>query len=126
MGTYSTFEGQITIDPPLNWVEIRKAQEQSHVKGDKEISLVIDQDEKETDLGTETVKTCSALEPVTDSPYKGYYVEEAVRQVVKACPGHSFSGYLQGIREDSCAMWRIVAKGREVTKISPEIFWPMP
>lgn len=124
MGDLSHFRGSVTIDPPLDWAEIRRVQELPHIKGGYEIRLVVNEEQEDTDTGTVTVKTCAEIVPWTYGEYKGYYVQEALQEAMDACPGHVFSGYIEGLLPHAFQMWRIVANGAVAQKVDPIVTWP--
>lgn len=125
MGTNRRYRGEIEIDPPLNWAEIRKVFELPRIKSGWEIKLVIDEETKETDDGSVVVRTSNTVVPWTDDAYRGYYVQEALQEVIDACPGHTFTGFFEGVLEDGSEMWRIVVtKDGAVKEVQPTISWP--
>lgn len=126
MGTNSRFRGEITIDPPLNWAQIRKVQEILDKQNRRyEVTLSIDSSVTETDLGEVITKTCALIEPYTDQPYRGYHVKEALQEIIAAFPKMHFSGYFDCVLEDGSEVWRIaVGKDRKVHRLVPKYIWP--
>jgi hypothetical protein len=123
VSTNSRFTGEITITPPLNWNKI-KATKLIRLIAQDEVRLEIHEQKTDTPDGELIVKTCSRITPLTDSPYRGYYVKEAIQAVIDQNPGHEFSGYIEGQLEDGSYLWRIVAKDGKAHKIEPQITWP--
>jgi len=126
MPTNSRYQGEVRIDPPLNWAAIKKASQLPLLMHGYEVKLVIKDDEKETDEGVVSVKTCSSIIPMTEKPYAGYKVQDALQQIIDAFPDRTFSGYFEATLEDASWMCRYVISGRKVEQIFPDIHWPMP
>ncbi|MER6605879.1 DUF6205 family protein [Streptomyces sp. NPDC000927] len=129
MSTDSYISGEISIDPPLNWVEIQKLPEllvSGPRKTEPDVKLRINEVQVDTDEGELTKKTASAIVPAWVGSYRAYYVEEHLQQIVDLYPGHTFTGYLEGRGEDPgyLELWRVaVVEGKAIT-FKPELVWP--
>lgn len=127
MGTNRRYSGEISIDPPLDWEAIRRVQALPRIVHGWEVKLVIDESKQDTKTGEMIVKTCSEIVPWTEEAYRGYYVREAVQDIIDACPDVLFGGHLEGVLEDASEMWRLVIQdGRKVVEVKPKITWPDP
>lgn len=122
MGMLSHYDGEIQIDPPLNWKQIQECPYGPKREKGGDIRLELTTEERETDEGKVQIITCDLLLPAS-SYFKGYNMEEHIREVVRTFPNHRFSGYIEGITEEGDQS-RVVAKGRKVWTITPEIVWP--
>lgn len=123
MGMLTKYQGEISINPPLNWMEIQRTE--IEVK-DSQVRLDILTQEVHTEEGTLVRKTCAAIEPWKEEAYKGYDVQGVLQSIIDMHPEHTFSGYFECFYEEPGVMWRLVVTGRTVQKIEPVITWPEP
>jgi hypothetical protein len=126
MGYYTRFEGEIIIDPPLAWGEVKDSPWLSDEHGDVVLLLAEETVTEDTDEGTSvfTRKTGAAVVPVTDDSYKGYDIVRHLQQIVDAFPGHIFTGYISAEGEEAGDLWRLAVKDGRAVKIKPRIVWP--
>lgn len=126
MSRSNFYDGEITIDPPLNWAQIQKALRNPHLADGWEVSLDIDEVTTDTETGTNTLKTCSRIVPARKDSYKGYNIPEALQWVLDRFPQHTFAGYIEKEGERLEYAARFVIKGRKVVTIAPVVSWPEP
>lgn len=127
MPDYDTVRGEIRISPPLNWTEIQ--QTETIQKRDRSgpifvLDLLIDK--HETADGLFTKKTCELFVP-RNHKHPARNLEDQLRKVVEALPGHEFHGEFVCYGEDPENIWRVVARGRHVEEQYPlavKIVWP--
>lgn len=123
MGTYSNFDGEIRIDPPLNWKQIQECPYGSGWSKGGDIRLELTTEEKDTEEGKVQIISCDLLLPASPH-FKGYHMEEHIREVVQKFPDHTFSGCIDVVTESGDRSRIVVGKDREVRTITPEIIWP--
>jgi hypothetical protein len=126
MGYYTSFSGEISIEPPLTWAEIRNSEWLPDIAINKNhsVKLRIEETTVETDEGTMTRRSALAVVPLSDSQYKGYNVIEDVQALIAKHSGHQFSGRFDCEGEDAGDLWRLVVRDNRVTKVEPQIVWP--
>ncbi|MFC7817567.1 DUF6205 family protein [Streptomyces sp. NPDC057367] len=127
MGYYTNVTGEIRIEPPLTWSEIRDnptLPETAGGRSEYDVRLRIDEETVDTDDGQLTRKTCSALVPAWDDSFKAYHLVEHVQEMIDAFPGHSFTGRLDCEGEESGDLWRVVIRDGRAVKVTPSIVWP--
>lgn len=122
MGTNSNFSGEVTITPPLTWNEIKATQLIKLIGTDSEVRLDITEQKTDTPDGELTIKTCSRIIPTSASPYRGYYVQEALQAAIDQNPGHIFAGHIEAVLEDGSYMCRFLVRDGKVRKVEP--VWP--
>lgn len=111
--------GSIVIEPPLNYSEIRTAQKTALAMllpkslGSKHatsetvfgeympLSLQIEEFDRPTDEGILKVRQAAVLRPTFESNARlSYDIETLVLNLVKALPGHNWSGVIKAIHDE--------------------------
>jgi hypothetical protein len=119
MGYYTRFDGEIRIEPPLTWAEIKRG------PGLQDIRLRTVEDTQETDEGRITRVTADAVTPLMEDSYKGYSIVEELQSLVDAHgKNHRFVGYISAEGEEAGDLWRLAVKNGKAVKIEPRIVWP--
>lgn len=131
MSSNASFDGgEITIEPPLNYAEIKKAEKAiMKVLNEKRsrgtwrsidpttfkmadyctFNMAIEEYTRETDEGTLTGKRCSRL--TTYSYLNGWLnMADEINLIADACPGHNFTGEVIAITEENRSATKVVAK----------------
>lgn len=123
MGYYSSFSGSIAITPPLSWREIRDT---PWIREDSTADFRIEVQEEivDTDDGQMTAKRGVAVVPWQEDPYKGYNAPTTLGEIVKAFPGHEFSGEIRVEGEDAGDIWRLVICDGKPVRENAEVVWP--
>lgn len=119
MGTEYVFEGSIEIEPPLNFAEIRKAQQaclglmyqgydkknatRENVMDFTSLRLAIREDTRDTDEGMMTTVSSQRLIPAYSNGSLKYDMETVLSAIVKAVPGHIWTGEVVAFSEDNYA-----------------------
>lgn len=124
MGYYTHFDGEIRIDPPLTWIEIRNSAWAPGGNSRWDVKLRITEETVETEDGSLTRRQADALVPLSDEGYKGYSILEHVQAAIAAFPGHTFSGRFDCEGDDAGDIWRLVVRNGRAEKIEPRIVWP--
>lgn len=126
MGYDTNYDGEIRIDPPLTWAEIKDSPylPDGAWRAGLDVKLRVREETVETDEGTLTRRTADAVVPVTEDAYKGYEIVATVQKVIDAFPGHTFSGRFDCEGEEAGDLWRLVVKNGRAIKVQPQIAWP--
>lgn len=118
MGYESHWTGQVRIEPPLTWAEIKA----SAVARD--LKFVLNRTTEDTPTGQTSTVTAAAIEPLAGA-YNGYDVEPELQALIDAHPSHEFSGAIEARPLDPGGTpWRYVVEGRKVVRQEPRTVWP--
>lgn len=128
MGYYTKFEGEIRIDPPLTWREVKDSPylpDAAQRTGMVDVKFNVQESVEETDDGTVTRRWVDAIVPLSDSQYKGYSIIETVQKIIDQYKGtHTFSGRFDCEGEETADLWRLVVRNGRAEKVEPRIVWP--
>ncbi|WP_435111643.1 DUF6205 family protein [Nocardiopsis synnemataformans] len=117
MGYGVTFDGEITVDPPLNWGQIRRS------PASDDLEMVQDEKKTDTEEGQTLVISCARLRPQIEAD--GYRVELQLQALVDIFgAAHTFGGYIECWGEDQGDLTRLVVREGKVLRIKPTITWP--
>lgn len=125
MGYLTRVTGEIRIHPPLTWAEInRDGEARKYLYDDCDVRFLAIEETTETEEGTFTRKTVTAIIPPCEEPYKAYEAEENLQEIVDIFQNnHTFTGYLEGQGEEG-DMWRLYVRAGRAVKVEPRITWP--
>lgn len=127
MGYIVSITGEIDINPPIPWGRIMGSpflpEEARKVDG-KDVKFRIEQQDRETDEGTLTVRSATALLSTWADEARGRHLVEHVQEAINAFPDHEFTGRLDCAGERPGHLWRVEIHGRRVVKVEPRIVWP--
>lgn len=127
MGYYTRVDGEIRIEPPLTWAEIKTNTLLPETEGGRseyDVRLRIDEETVDTDEGQMIRKTCSALVPAWAESFKAYHLVEHVQLMIDAFPAHTFTGRLECEGEEGGDLWRVIVRDGRAEKVTPRIVWP--
>lgn len=131
MSTTTDLWGEIIIDPPLNWGEIRESPfYESEYNGnfDNNLCCVLEvmRTEAETDEGTITRYTSDRLVPANDGHGTFYNIADDLKRAVAAFPGHEVRGYFDGEAEswEMGGLFRVRVRDGQVIRIRANLVWP--
>jgi hypothetical protein len=127
MGYNTYFTGQIRIEPPLSWAEIRDSEFLPDRAWDNgfTVKLNVVEETVETDDGTLARRWADAIVPVTDDRYKAYDIVAHVQRLVdRYGNSHAFTGRLDAAGEDAGDLWRLTVRDGRAVKIQPQLVWP--
>lgn len=115
--------GEIRINPPLSWAEIKR--EKFHLEGHYEINLILDHDTRDTDTGQETVITGFLLKPDNEHA-KNYHIVEHLQRFADtyARKGRTLTGYFECEGEEQPDMWRLVIVEGKAKVVRAAVLWP--
>lgn len=128
MGLSIVVRGELRIDPPLKWSEIRKSRFLRTEEGGTEVTdLVLDVHaaRQDTDEGMNTVITCDRAVPWNTSPHDPRNLLENVRGLRAENPGHTVTGELVLYDADFLGdVRRIVSDDVGVREEKARLVWP--
>lgn len=133
MGTSYTARGDITITPPLNFAEIKKAENvamgmlRAHdVKRTTPemvfdfhmpLKLEVENEVRETDEGLLTVTKAVSVIPAGDQISLSYDPGDLLVALQKALPGHTWSGEITAVHEDRYKAYRYTCDPKDTTSL---------
>ena len=125
MGYYTSVTGEIAIQPPLTWKELKDSPFNSlDASATYDVRLRVNVKTVDTDEGQLIHKTASAVLPREEGPFTTYRLVEHVQAVIDAFPGHTFTGRLECEGSEAGDLWRIVVRDGRAVRVEPRIVWP--
>lgn len=128
--SYTTrFTGEIRIEPPLAWSDIKDspflpANARRRGSEGRDLMFRIESDERETGEGVLTVRRAVALVSTWDDEARGYDIVAHLQEVVDAHPTRTYHGRIDAEGTESADIWRLKVVARRATRFEPEIAWP--
>lgn len=134
MGYYTSFNGEIGIDPPVPWSALRDSKwwiapgpiGQLAGRGIYEncIGIHVEETVVPTDEGA-TVKRTGTKIVVCDESHKHYDMTINLQAIVDELgPSYTFTGRLDASGEEVGDMWRLKVIGGKAVEFRPELVWP--
>jgi len=128
MGYYTSVSGEFAIEPPLTWAEFKDSpfngRSLDAYDGIKEVALRSVEERVDTEEGTLTRVTATALVPESEEARRYYNLVEHLQEAIDAFPGHTFTGRFHCEGEDTGDLWRVIIRNGRAVKVEPEIVWP--
>lgn len=128
MGYTTRFHGQIDIEPPIPWGQIRDCPflpEISRGYGSgRDLMFVVEETERDTDDGTVIVRSAVAVVSTWEDEARGYHMVEHLQELVDTFPEHDFVGRLDCEGADPGDLWRLTVKDGRAVRVDPRIVWP--
>jgi hypothetical protein len=124
VGYESHWTGEVRIEPPLTWAEIKNSRQSP---GFQDLKLRLDEQVEDTETGQVRTVTAVAVETLAADrgAYNGYAIEEELQAVVDAHPSHEFTGAIEARPLDPGGTpWRYVIRDRRVVRQEPRLVWP--
>lgn len=119
MGYESRWSGEVRIDPPLTWAEIKNSPVAFH-----DLKLRLDETVEDTATGQVRTVTAAAIAPLTTEAYNGYAIEDELAAFAETYSAtHTLAGRIQARGPDS-DQWAYSVDGPSVTRIEPTLTWP--
>lgn len=127
--SYTTrIDGQIDINPPLPWKQIKDSPllpANNKQAGYSDCLFHVVEEAVDTDDGELMRRSADALVP-------NYYIDDTsgrtliaeIQSVVDANPGHEFTGMFECDGERPDDLWRAVVRDGRAVKFDAQIFWP--
>ncbi|PZG16481.1 hypothetical protein C1I95_17385 [Micromonospora craterilacus] len=123
----SQVSGEITIDPPLPWAEIRDS---GYLPGsawlnNKTVKLRVVTDEVDTEHGLLLRQQAVGIVPVTEDSYNAHSLVADVQQLIDQFGGgRTFAGRLNGCGDDAGDLWRLEVRDGRAVEVQARIVWP--
>ncbi len=125
MGYYTMLSGELKVDPPLKWSQIKGHPALEFWNGYDALRIGVDSSAEETDDGTRTIKRGTRVEPYTNYSCKAYENKKSLAQLVAEFPGHTFLGEIHGDGEETGDYWRLyVDQERRTIMEKARMVWP--
>lgn len=119
MGYESHWTGEVRIEPPLSWAEIRAVKS----PGMQDVKLRLVEDVEDTPTGQIRTVTAVAVQPAT-SVFNGYSIHEELQALVDAHKAHEFTGAIEARPLDPGGeSWRYVIRDRQVVRQVARTVW---
>lgn len=111
--------GSITIDPPLNWAQIRA------LPSPEDIVRVEKKTEEQTDEGTMVRRFCDTLVPAyANLERPGPILKELQKIIYVAGEGHAFTGHFTCVDDDTYEQFRIYVDQSHAAIVYGVTIWP--
>lgn len=121
MGYATRVTGEIKIQPPLSWLQVKPIVE----RRDFDLKIRVVERVTDTEDGQMIQKQGVSVIPLSEDGYTSYAVKEHLQLLVDLFPAHEFVGYLEGEGEEQGDVWRLtVSPSRVAVMIEPRIVWP--
>jgi hypothetical protein len=127
MGYTTRFSGELRIEPPLTWAEIRDSRfGPERAESERlDVKVRVEEAEVETDEGTMTRRAGVALVPTWEDEMRGYDIVEHVQSFLDSNAGtHALTGRLDCAGEDAGDIWRLEIHDGRAVQVRPRIVWP--
>lgn len=129
MGYNTRFTGEITINPPLAWADIKDSPfmpANARRRGDqgRDLMFRIETDERETPEGVLSVRCAVALVSTWEDDARGYSIVAHLQEVVDAYPTRGYHGRIDAEGEEAPDSWRLKVVDRKATRFEPIVTWP--
>lgn len=121
MGYYSRLSGEIQIDPPLRWSEIKDSRFLP-INADLVYRLTVECGED--DNGERTVVRAVAIKPATDQAWKHDDIPALLAEIVAEHPDRRYAGHLIRIGEEQGDVERYRVQDGQVVSEQARIAWP--
>lgn len=126
--SYNTaIDGEIEIDPPLPWKQIKDSPllpANNKNAGYSDALLRVVEETVHTDEGELTRRSANALVPNYYTQTNGRTLLAEIQSIVDANPGHTFTGMFECCGERPGDLWRAGVRGGRAVKIEAAIVWP--
>jgi hypothetical protein len=120
MGYESHWTGEVRIQPPLSWAEIRAVKS----PGLHDVKLRLHEETEDTPTGQIRNVTAIAVQPATSGAFNGYSIQKELQALVDAHRSHEFTGSIEARPLDPGGTpWRYVIRDRRVVRQEPRIVW---
>lgn len=126
MGYHSRVTGELTITPPIRWVDYRDSPFRFDTDN-HELSVAFREDlsDTHTDTGTTTTRSATAVTARSDDSGRFYSLLADLRDIAAGFGSdHRFDGWLVRIGEDQGDVERYAIRGTAVITEQAQLCWP--
>src|SRR5258708_5446390 len=132
MGSEVNVSGQITIDPPLNHQDVRRARDLGLIEhddgvpydGQRDVWIKVADQVVETDQGTLIKREASAIIP-DENDFSHDHMNDQLAEIVAAFPDRAYAGFLEcSSPDDGGEKWRTAIRDGLVVDLFPVMTWP--
>jgi hypothetical protein len=126
MGYITRFHGELTIEPPLSWAEVRSSDfaPERFDANRLDVKIRVEETEVDTDDGLIIRRPGVALVPAYEDDMRGYNIVEHVQRFIDAYPDHALTGRLDCEGEQAGDLWRLEVHDGRAVAVRPRIVWP--
>ena len=126
MGYTTSFNGELTITPPLTFTELEAIPFREDRAKDKrlDVKVRVDEETVTTPDGVLTRRTGVALLTTWEDEMRGYDIVENVQLFLDTHPGHTLTGRMDAEGEQAADLWRLEIQHGRAVKVTPRIVWP--
>jgi hypothetical protein len=127
MGYITRFSGELAIEPPLTWAEIRDSDfSPDHFEANRlDVKIRVEEVTVDTVEGQMIRRSGGALIPAYEDEMRGYDIVEHVQRFIDTYgPAHSLTGRFDCEGEEAGDIWRLVVHDGRAVKVTPRIVWP--
>lgn len=127
MGYTTRFIGQIDIEPPIPWGQIKDSPflpDNAKKRDGRDLMFVIDEERVDTEQGMLVVRSAVGLVSTWEDEARGYNIVEHLQEAVSVHGGYRFVGRIDCEGEDAGDLWRLCVKDGSAVRVQPRIVWP--
>lgn len=127
MGYITSFNGELAIEPPLNWAEVRTSRfgPDQFERNGKDVKIRVQEETVDTADGQLIRRQGVAIIPAYEDEMRGHNIVDHVQEFLYECAGHhTLTGRLDCEGEDAGDLWRLEIHDGRAVKVTPRIVWP--
>lgn len=123
MGYYTSFRGELAIEPPAPWTKVKDSKFLGP-NADACVWIECSEEVEHTDDG-ETIRRRADRIVFCDEGHNHYDMVDHVQEIVDAIgPGHQFVGRIDAEGEANEDMWRLKVIFGKAVEFKPQLVWP--
>lgn len=130
--SYTTdFTGEIRINPPIPWAEIKnspfteRTDHYTWYPDSKDVKFEIEEIFTETDQGTLITRSAVAVISAEQEEPRGRDTTKHLQELIDAHgDGRTFTGHLDAAGERAGDLWRLQVRNGRAVVVKPRIVWP--
>ncbi|HZM83809.1 MAG TPA: DUF6205 family protein [Candidatus Limnocylindrales bacterium] len=130
MGSTVNINGEIRIDPPVPWLDIRHSEyvrqpDRKPWEYPHDLMLRVVEQPIDTAEGTLIRRWADAIVSAEHDEARAYHIEEEIDGIVREVGrGRTFTGRFEMTCRDYMSQWRIKVVDGTAVRFDPEIVWP--
>lgn len=124
MGYYTTWTGEITIDPPIPWELLHDSKYHGEGYSNGTDAKIVTKEIWCKEIASLT-RVGVAIQNRWQDSSTSYNMMENVQDIVdKFGEGRTFSGHIEAVGEEGGDLWRLRVRNGEAIRVEPTIMWP--